>query len=274
MTGQPTGSRRFDVPHIVVTAVIGVLVVALAGWLGPRAWDVIDPPDPPRQPVRVLLAIDISGSQSNELRAGDPRTRIEAVQEWAPLALDSLGEQDQLGIATFSTSGRCPRRTAAADPPRGIRTLRRCFKPQLVVPIRSLTTKHKDDIKAGLAGLHGNAGGTPLHQAIAWGVEQLQKNWADGTKQALVILTNGDEHASDNPYEQALVTEDAEARLKATDEAHMAVRVLGTAGIVGSPADCEDHRPRFYDECYPAVTDPDLQKALAGIVDALGLPKP
>jgi hypothetical protein len=252
VTGQPTGTR-LDLSKVVITAVIGVLVAALAGWLGPRAWDVIFPPDPPRQPVRVLLAIDISGSQSSELRTGDPRTRIEAAQEWAPRALDSLGEQDQLGIATFSTSGRCPRRTTPADPPRPLRTLRRCLMPKLVVPIRSLTTKHKHDIKAGLAGLRANAGGTPLHQTIAWGVKQLQENWADGTKQALVLLTNGDEHASDNLYEQALVTEDAEARLKATDRARMAVIVLGTAGTAGtagSPADCEDRRPRFYDECY------------------------
>ena len=266
MTGQATGwYGRLDVVGKVIAPLAGIVVLAGV------AVGLYAALKGPRDSVRVLLAIDISGSQNNELRAGEARTRIEAAQEWAPHALDSLKERDQLGIATFSTSGRSGCRSAPTDRPRSLGRLRRCLEPRMVVPIRSLTADHKRAIAAGLKALRANTGGTPLHQSIAWGVEQLQVNWADG-KQALVILSDGEEHASDNPSEQYLATEDAEARLQTTDEADMDVRVFGTA--VSPAADCEDRRPRFYDECYPAVTETDLQNALTGILGELGLPEP
>jgi len=144
------------------------------------------------------LAIDISGSVNDPLLAGDPRTRIQAAKEWAPRALDALDERDQLGLATFSTSRP---------------------EPRMVVPIRSLTETQKGEIKAGLTGLRSDLSGTPLHQSIAWGVEQLQANWVDGTNQALVVLTDAEEHASNDPYEQELATDNAKSRLKVTDQA-------------------------------------------------------
>jgi len=87
------------------------------------------PPASPRDPVRVLLAIDISGSVNDPLLAGDPRTRIQAAKEWAPRALDALDERDQLGLATCSTSRP---------------------EPRMVVPIRSLT---ETDLRATLNGI-------------------------------------------------------------------------------------------------------------------------
>ncbi len=205
----------------------------------------------PRDPARVLLAIDISGSANNELLAGDPRTRIEAAQEWAGRALDSLDDRDQLGIATFSTS----------DP-----------VPRLVVPIRALTEQQKVRIRAGLQKLPARSGGTPLYQSIAWGVERLQENWEESTKQALVVLTDGEENASKNVDEQQDATTDATDRLKASDQAGKDVEVLITA--VTLAAECRQVPKRFYDKCYPVATEGDLRRALNGILDKLGLPVP
>lgn len=201
--------------------------------------------------MRVLLEIDVSGSVNEPLFAGDPRTRIQAAQEWAPRALDALDERDQLGIAAFST----------ARP-----------EPWIVVPIRSLTKTQKDAITAGLASLQADNWGTPLHQSIAWGVEQLQRNWVYNAKQTLVVLTDGAEHASNDPHEQRLATANAKSRLRATDQVGKNVAILTTA--TPPAANCSDYPRRFYDKCYRVLTETDLRATLNGILRKLGLTVP
>ena len=235
--GRPARARWRD-----RTAMRAVMIVAAICALAFVATLMLAPA--PRDPVRILLAIDTSGSLTNPIRGATGLSGIDAAKSWTPVALQSLGAGDQFGIVTFSTMHR---------------------EPRWLVRLGPVTLEHKREILTRLASLKANTWGTPLKRSIAWGLEQLQTGRADGTTQALVVVTDGKDHASDNRRVQAAATANATRRVEAIRRGDDETKVLVT--------DCDFVKEPFKTKCFEVRSEDRLPTVVNGLLGELGLPK-
>jgi hypothetical protein len=162
-------------------AVDGVLVH------DPPTW--ADPPDGPtlareviawdkaRLPARALLAMDVSGSMSEEL-PGPGGRRITAAREAAKRAVGLMGGKDQIGLWRFSQS---------LDGPRDYQEL---------VPLgpagrRDGGGRGSDQVVETLDGLRATNEDTGLYDTIHAGIGELRAGGGPDAVDALIVVTDG-----------------------------------------------------------------------------------
>ena len=116
-----------------------------------------------------------------------------AAAAWSAPALSYFAPSDELGLVAFPSSRH--RDAGVGSGP--------------------ATRRHLGRVRAALESLE-PAGGTPLYDTIAEGVAKQKEGWEAGAVNALVILTDGDEHGSERDLE------DLELSLSAADETRTA----------------------------------------------------
>ncbi|MFC5289067.1 VWA domain-containing protein [Actinokineospora guangxiensis] len=160
---------------------------------GPRTATMRDEPDTKRRaavvarqlPGRVLIALDASASMRD---MATPRsTRMDVATEGVRGAIDRLGENDTVGLWTFSGRG-----VAEVVP----------FSPR--DGARRLVGERLREVPTG--------GGTPLYRAVREGVDAVDVS--DGARVgALVVLTDGEDTFGDKAADMLAATRDRGVRV-------------------------------------------------------------
>ncbi|GAC1613330.1 MAG: substrate-binding and VWA domain-containing protein [Candidatus Dormibacteraceae bacterium] len=127
------------------------------------AWGTI------RKPVRVLVVVDVSGSMSDWV--GDTRlSKLDLVKAALGAAIDQVGDDDEVGLWTFSDTHR------------------------EVIAIRRLGDQ-RPQLKAAVAGMEAR-GGTLLYTTAQDALDKVRSETDPGHISALVLLTDGEDNAS------------------------------------------------------------------------------
>jgi Ca-activated chloride channel homolog len=165
-----------------VGAVDGVLVHDPPAWAepldGPTLDQEVDAWEKARLPARALLAMDVSGSMSEEL-PGPGGRRITAARAAAKRAVGLMGDKDQIGLWRFSQS---------LDGPRDYQEL----VPLGPAGIRGGGGRGRDQVAETLDGLLATTKDTGLYDTIHAGIGELRAGGGPAdTVDALIVVTDG-----------------------------------------------------------------------------------
>jgi Ca-activated chloride channel homolog len=127
-----------------------------------------------RKPARILVIVDVSGSMAAEV-PGTGTSKLGLVKAALLAALDQIGEEDQVGLWTFSD------------------------QHQQVVPIGRVGAQ-RSTLKRAVGGLS-PGGGTLLYTTVRAGLDYMKTQLAPNYITAVVVLTDG---ADTNSGEAAL----------------------------------------------------------------------
>jgi Ca-activated chloride channel homolog len=122
-----------------------------------------------RKPARVLVIVDTSGSMDDQV-PGTGTTKLSLVKAALLVALDQIGDADQVGLWSFSD------------------------QYQEVVPVGTVGTQ-RARLKGAVTSLV-PGGGTLLYSTIGAGLDQMKKLVNPNYITAMVVLTDGADNAS------------------------------------------------------------------------------
>ena len=163
--GEPQGVLADHPLKTVTPPPSTVLAALLAGW------------SQIRKPVRVLVVVDVSGSM-DEYVTSTNYTKLQLVQAALGGALDQVGDDDEVGLWTFSDRHR------------------------EVVPIGRLGDQ-RGALKEAVMGMRAQ-GGTLLYKTVIDALDALTSKSDPGHISALVVLTDGEDNASKDGSLQTL----------------------------------------------------------------------
>ncbi|HVS42083.1 MAG TPA: VWA domain-containing protein, partial [Candidatus Dormibacteraeota bacterium] len=187
----PAAGLLPDHPTAVIKDPPGSVLAALqSSW-----WSV-------RKPARVLVIVDTSGSMDDDV-PGTGHTKIELVKAALTAALGRIGDNDEIGLWTFSD-------TAQEEVPIGRVGDQRA---RLATAVAAMTA----------------GGSTALYATVQSGLDAMTAHADPGHIPAIVVLTDGaDTSSSDTSFEDLL-------RAESTQPPNTAVRVFTIA--YGADAD-------------------------------------
>ena len=230
---------------VLALLAVAILVVTL------KPFDGTHTTDPDRRDLRVLVAIDTSGSMIKPVSRNDSLRRIDAAVGGAQAGVSKLNPPFELGIWTFRQSGH----TALAP-----------IKPAKPSGLMTLSNK-----LGALAERQRRHGGTPLYNTIAAGLDALQLAALrdvkpEATINALVVLTDGKDHpprAMIRAGSAKTATELNSALADADD-----IRVLVTAAFARCASVFADI-PTLEENCLSVSTADDIEQRLTDVLARL-----
>lgn len=220
----------------IVSPLAVALVIALATGLLDGVFGGEGEPQPPPGPkdLRVLVAIDTSGSMNK--RVSPSGRRITNATDGALAALDQLESPYELGLWTFRDMG--PRESVRIAPDTqdedGVAHISEIRRKLRLLPARQ-----------------SNDGGTPLYNTISEGIRQLEdeaQSDVRDTVSALIILTDSDDNPPDElkANGEAVTEVEIDSLLRKVEDR---IQVIVTAAYETPCSDLEQRVPALRGHC-------------------------